>query len=224
MEQSADRTRLRIVLQTVALVVTVYLAWIGAHLTKGLLDDRVAWLKTSGGGFAYWTVMKVLLWIAPSLWLVRVSGQKLRDAFGLSHLRRAVLWGSSVGLALALITTAAKAVQHQPLFDRSLDWGFINAVVIAPLFEEFMFRGAVLGALMQRYRFAVANVITALLFLGLHLPGWYFQGRLWEHLTALIGGALAIFLLGLLFGLATHRGKSLIAGILAHAISNLFSL
>ncbi len=224
MEQSADRTRLRIVLRTVALVVMVYIAWIGAHLAKGLLDDHVAWVTTSGGGFAYWTVMKVLLWIVPSLWLIRTSGQKLRDAFGLSHLRRAILWGSSVGLALALITTAAKAVQHQPLFDRSLDWGFINAVVIAPVFEEFMFRAAVLGALMQRCRFAAANVVTALLFLGLHLPGWYFQGRLWQNLISPAGGAPAIFVIGLLFGLATHRGKSLVAGILAHAISNLFSV
>jgi hypothetical protein len=222
MEQAPDRTPLRIVLRTLALVVLVYLAWIVAHLAKGLLDDHVAWLKTSGGGFAYWTAMKVLLWILPSLWLIRASGQKLRDVFGLSHLRRAILWGGSVGLALALISTAATAVQHQPLFDRSLDWGFITAVVIAPVFEEFMFRGAVLGALTQRYRFAAANVITALLFLGLHLPGWYFQGRLWEHLTSLAGGALAIFVLGLVFGLATHRGKSLTAGILAHSLSNLF--
>jgi len=223
MEQAVDRPQSRIVLRTVALVVTVYLAWIGAHLAKGLLDDHVAWLTTSGGGFAYWTTAKVLLWIVPSLWLILASGRKLHDAFGLSHLRRAILWGSSVGLALALITTAAKAVQHQPLFDRSLDWGFVNAVVIAPLFEEFMFRAAVLGALMQRYRFAAANVVTALLFLGLHLPGWYFQGRLWEHLTAMIGGALAIFTLGLLFGLATRKGKSLVAGILAHSLSNLFA-
>jgi membrane protease YdiL (CAAX protease family) len=94
--------------------------------------------------------------------------------------------------------------------------------VIAPLFEEFMFRGAVLGALLERYRFAVANVLTAALFLGLHLPGWYFQGRLWEHLMSLAGGALAIFVLGLVFGFVAQRGRSLVASILTHAISNLF--
>ncbi|MEN6425615.1 MAG: CPBP family intramembrane glutamic endopeptidase [Phycisphaerales bacterium] len=222
MEQAPDRTPSRIVLRTLALVVMVYLAWIEAHVAKGLLDDHVAWVKTPGGGFAYWTAMKVLLWILPSLWLVLASGQRLRDVIGLSNLCRAFLWGGSVGLVLGLITTAAKAIQHQPLFDRSLDWGFINAVVIAPVFEEFMFRGVVLGALMQRYRFAVANVVTALLFLGLHLPGWYFQGRLWEHLMSLAGGALAIFVLGLVFGFVAQRSRSLVASILAHAISNLF--
>ncbi|HNS22952.1 MAG TPA: hypothetical protein PKH24_20805 [Sedimentisphaerales bacterium] len=109
MQQTPDRPQSRIVLRTVALVVMVYLAWIVAHLAKGLLDDHVAWLTTPGGGFAYWTVMKVLLWIVPSLWLIRTSGRKLHDVFGLSHLRRAILWGLSAGLSLALITTAAKA-------------------------------------------------------------------------------------------------------------------
>lgn len=223
MEQTASCPRSRIAVRTVALVVAVYAAWIGAHLTKGSLDDHVAWIRTSGGGFAYWTAMKLLLWIVPSVWLIRVSGRKIRDVIGLSHLCRAIVWGVSVGLTLALITTAGKALQHQPLFNRSLDWGFVTAVVIAPLFEEFMFRGAVLGALLQRYRFTAANVLTAALFLGLHLPGWYFQGRLWEHLTSLSGGAVAIFTIGLLFGLATHKGKSLVAGILAHSLNNLFS-
>ena len=223
MEQPTDRLRFRIALWTLALVVMVYLAWIVAHLAKGLLDDHVAWVKTSGGGFAYWTAMKVLLWILPSLWLILASGQKLREVIGLSNLCRAFLWGGSAGLALSLITTAAKAVQHQPLFDRSLDWGFINAVVIAPVFEEFMFRGAVLGALMQRYRFAAANILTAVLFLGLHLPGWYFQGCLWRNLVSPAGGAPAIFVLGLVFGLVAHRSRSLIASILAHGLNNLFS-
>ncbi len=223
MEQPTDRLRFRIALWTLALVVMVYLAWIVAHLAKGLLDDHVAWVKTSGGGFAYWTAMKVLLWILPSLWLILASGQKLREVIGLSNLCRAFLWGGSAGLALSLITTAAKAVQHQPLFDRSLDWGFINAVVIAPVFEEFMFRGAVLGALMQRYRFAAANILTAVLFLGLHLPGWYFQDCLWRNLVSPAGGAPAIFVLGLVFGLVAHRSRSLIASILAHGLNNLFS-
>jgi membrane protease YdiL (CAAX protease family) len=142
--------------------------------------------------------------------------------FGLSHLRRAILWGVSVGLVLALISTAGKAVQHQPLFARSLGWPLVSSIVIAPLFEEFMFRGAVLGALMPRYRFAVANVITALLFLGLHLPGWYSQGCLWQNLTSPTGGAVAILVIGLLFGLATYRSKSLVAGIVAHCLNNLF--
>jgi membrane protease YdiL (CAAX protease family) len=56
------------------------------------------------------------------------------------------LWGSRAGLVLALISMGTKAVEHRPLLSGSLGWPFFSAIVIAPLFEEFLFRGAVLGA------------------------------------------------------------------------------
>lgn len=86
-----------------------------------------------------------------------------------------------------------------------------------------MFRGAVLANLLQQYRFVVANTLTALLFLGLHLPGWRFQGRLLTNLTAPVGGALAIFSLGWVFGLVMYKGKSVLGSMLAHSLNNLFS-
>ncbi len=169
---------------TVALVVAIYVAWIGAWLLKESLDKRMAWATTQAGGFAYWTAMKLLLWIVPAVVLIRLSGRSLRDVLGLSQWRRAVLWGGGAGLVLGLISLATKAVQHRPLLSVSLTWPFFSAIVIAPVFEEFLFRGAVLGALVQRYRFATANLITAILFLGIHLPGWWFQGRLWQNLAS----------------------------------------
>jgi hypothetical protein len=204
---------------TVRLVVAVYVAWTGAWL----LYLRIPWAATQAGGFAYWTAMKLLLWIAPALVLIRISGRSLRDVLGLSRWRHAILWGGGVGLLLALISMTTKAVQHRSLLSVSLSWPFFTAVVIAPVFEEFLFRGAVLGALMQRYRFFVANLLTAVLFLGIHLPGWWFQGRLWQDLVSLVSGALAILLLGLVFGLVAQKSRSLLASILTHSLNNLFS-
>ena len=86
-----------------------------------------------------------------------------------------------------------------------------------------MFRGAVLGNLTQRYRFLLANTLTAALFLGMHLPGWHFQGHLWVNLTAPVGGALSIFLLGWVFGLVADKSKSVAASMIAHSLNNLFS-
>jgi len=200
-------------------VVAVYVAWTGAWL----LYPHMAWAATQAGGFAYWTTMKLLLWILPSLLLIHLSGRKLRDVIGLTRLRHAVLWGVAVGSVLGLISLMTKAIQHKPLLSVSLSWPFFSVIVIAPIFEEFMFRGALLGALVSWYRFAVANVIVAALFLGLHMIGWHFQGRLWQNLASPVGGALAIFLLGLVFGFVAHRSKSLIASILAHSLNNLFS-
>jgi len=105
-----------------------------------------------------------------------------------------------------------------------LNWAFVSAVVVAPIVEELTFRGAVLGGLSKRYRFAVANSLTALFFLGAHLPGWYFQGRLWTQLATPLGGALAIVVIGWLLGVAKYQSRSLLGSTLAHALNNLFSL
>jgi membrane protease YdiL (CAAX protease family) len=221
MEQIAGRPRAAA--WTIALVAAIYVAWIGAWWLKESLDQRAAWATTQFGGFAYWTAMKLLLWIVPALLLIRLSGRSLRDVLGLSRWRHAVLWGAGAGLLLGLISLAAKAVQHKPLLSVSLSWPFFIAVVIAPVFEEFLFRGAVLGSLMQRYRFAVANLLTAVLFLGIHLPGWWFQCRLWQNLVSPVNGALAILLLSLVFGLVAHKSRSLLASMLTHSLNNLFS-
>lgn len=223
MDQAIRRSSSRNVTWAFCLVASVYVAWIGAWLLKRLLDPHSPWIAAQAGGFAYWTAMKILLWILPSLLLIRLSGRSLRDVVGVSRLRSAVLWGGLTGLTLGLISMATKAAMHKPLLEVSWSWPLVSVVLVAPVFEEFLFRGAVLGTLLQRHRFWIANVVTSLLFLGIHLPGWYFQGCLWQNLMSPVGGALAILLLGLVFGLVAHKSKSLIAGILAHSLNNFFS-
>ena len=209
--------------RTVCLVTAIYLAWIGAWLLKLSLDRHSPGIATPGGAFAYWTATKFLLWIVPSSILIHRTGRRIREIFGIERLRPALVWGGSIGLALGAMSLVLKAVLHKPLLSATPGWPLINAIVVAPLFEEFMFRGAVLGALLQRYRFAVANLLTATLFLGMHLPGWYFQGRLLRNVTAPVGGAVYIFLAGAVFGFVAHRSRSVIAGILAHAFNNFFA-
>lgn len=136
MVQPADGPRLRIVVRTVALVAAIYVAWIGAWLLKESLDKHTAWSMTQAGGFAYWTAMKLLLWIVPAFVLTRLSSRSIRDVLGLSHWRRAVLWGGGAGLVLGLLSLATKAIQHRPLLSVSLTCPCFSAVVIAPVFEE----------------------------------------------------------------------------------------
>jgi len=82
-------------------------------------------------------------------------------------------------------------------------------------------RGAILGNLQQLYPFLRANIISSILFIVLHLPGWFFMGSLADNVTRPIGGAFSIFLVSLLFGYAVKRSHSLMAGILAHFLNNL---
>ena len=167
--------------------------------------------------------MKLILWIAPAIVLIRCSGQTFGEVMALYRWRSILTWGGGVGLILGAMAILTKALGHQPLFTSQISWTLFSGVIVAPLVEEITFRGAILGALENRLRFAVANAITGLLFLGVHFPGWYFQGRLLANLKAPIGGALSIFLLGLLFGYVAHKSKSVAASTLCHMLNNLFS-
>ena len=56
----------------------------------------------------------------------------------------------------------------------------------------------------------------------MHVPGWFFQGRV-PTLAGFVQRAVPIAALGLLFGWTKRRGGSLDAPILVHAINNLYS-
>lgn len=76
--------------------------------------------------------------------------------------------------------------------------------------------------LQREYPFVTANIITSLMFVLLHVPGWYFMGVLWDNLLNPVGGAFSIFLVSLVFGYAARRSDSVMGGILAHFLNNLF--
>jgi membrane protease YdiL (CAAX protease family) len=210
---------------TVALgyVATLYLAWIGAWLLLSLLSKQVGWPGTSDARVLYWTLMKVMLWIIPATYVLRYCGIRLREAFRGNGIRSILLWGVGAGVLIGAEVIIRHWVGQQP-YTLTPGWPLVSTVLISPVVEEYVFRGAVLGALAQEYRFGWANLISSVLFLGAHLPGWYFAGTLVENLTQPIGGALSIFILGLIFGYVVFRSRSITAGIVAHALNNLFSV
>jgi membrane protease YdiL (CAAX protease family) len=212
----------RIVGVCLAAVATLYLSWTVAWLLAGAMMEHCGWLTTDGSRTGYWTLMKALLWVLPSVLLIRYSGRTVRQTISAKSVGTALAWGVGVGLLIGLEALVRKCLAHHAL-SISLSWGFLNATVIAPIVEEFTFRGAVLGSLMRRYRFATANTATAFLFLFSHFPGWYFQGTLWNNIAHPIGGVGSIFLLGWVFGFAVHKSNSVVGGVIAHSVNNFFS-
>jgi membrane protease YdiL (CAAX protease family) len=67
-----------------------------------------------------------------------------------------------------------------------------------------------------------ANALTTVVFVAMHLPGWYFQGRA----TTIVGFAQQVpplAALSLLFGWTKRRSGSLYGAIVLHAINNFYS-
>jgi membrane protease YdiL (CAAX protease family) len=83
----------------------------------------------------------------------------------------------------------------------------VQAVVLAPVVEEFLYRGVLLSALVRGTGALAALVVSSALFAIVHAP--------------VEPQAVApLFFLGMALGYAAYRTRSLVAPILAHALFN----
>ena len=213
-----SRDQAEIVRKTYIAFIALICVWIIAWIVKIQLDKIAG--KTDLGSFIYWTTAKLLIWIAPALWLIRLSGRNLKQVFNLPNYKRWLLWGAGVGLILALPGMILNYVKGTSILQNQFDYGLVNALVISPIFEELLIHGAIMGNLQMGYSFMCSNLISALMFVMLHLPGWYFMGTFISNLTR-IDGVISIFVIGLMCGYAVKRSNSVLGGMIAHFINNL---
>jgi uncharacterized protein len=208
--------------QTYVTFAALWAAWTLTWALKALvLDARLGWPTTSLGGFVFWCAAKVLLWVLPALFLVGLSGRTLREVFNVGNWRGWLAWGGGVGFLIAITGFVPHALQGKPLLPTAFSIPLLNVLTVAPMLEEFLIRGAVFGNLLRGHSLRTANAVSALLFVLLHMPGWYFMGNLAENMTRPVGGAFSILVLGLLFGYAAYRGKSVAGAMIAHFLNNL---
>jgi uncharacterized protein len=208
---------------TVIYVFALYVVWIGVWLIERKIENRFDFLDSAMSKSIFWLMMKLLLWILPSVILIHLSGRTLREVMNLKHIETVILWGGGVGIALGILTLITRFIGMQPLFSVDISWALFSAVIVSPIVEEITFRGAVLGVLQKKFGFAVSNLFTALMFMGAHMPGWYFQGVLKANLLHPIGGALSIFLIGMVFGYVAHKSQSVAGSTIAHMLNNFFN-
>ncbi|MDB4617548.1 CPBP family intramembrane metalloprotease [Verrucomicrobiales bacterium] len=83
---------------------------------------------------------------------------------------------------------------------------FVLAAIIAPLFEETMFRGALFRAFRSRWGFIVSALIGGFIFAIIHPQGWL--------------AAPALTAMGVGFAVIREWRDSLIAPMVAHAVNN----
>jgi membrane protease YdiL (CAAX protease family) len=193
-------------------------AWVGAWL---LYEGAALEALPSAARIGYWTIAKLIIWIAPVLLIVRYSLRRpVAEYLGLVRPIAGVRTGLVVGAVFVLLSASIDS------FTRTYRWpapslGLLSALTVAPLFEEVMFRGFALRALQDSgYRFWPANAIASLMFLGLHLPGWYFMNAF--SAPQLVVGA-SVLLIGMVAGYAKRRADSTWASVAFHFVNNLYS-
>lgn len=196
------------------------LIWVGFMFFYTLLDVAV-WKKICPAGEKYLNLLSIAACTAAFLILLARKNQFQVDLFGGITLRGILLAAGCAVLFYLLLDKgldpvlerlfpASEADYRQAL--RSLGEApaisFLRICVLAPVTEEILMRGFLLGGLSVRYGSAAALLVSALLFALLHF-------NMVQTLSAFVCG---IFL-GLLY---LHTG-SLFCCVLAHSGYNLIA-
>ena len=91
----------------------------------------------------------------------------------------------------------------------SLWGGILLLILVAPLTEELMFRGIIMGGFLKRYSNWKAILVSSILFACLHVNPWQF---------------ITPLLLGILCGWFFLRTRSLVPCLIAHAVLNTLAI
>lgn len=206
----------------IVLITIIYALWITAWLIEQRLEAGLI-IVTESSKFFYWLFMKILIWIVPGIYLIRISKSKI-VLLPSKNLKQNLILGIGAGLILGLFALTVKFLRHQPLLSPSFTFAFLSGVITSPVLEEFLFRGAIQTTLKNHFSFIKANGITSILFLGMHLPGWYFQGKLLSNIPQAIERSCLIFIIGLVLGYVANKSGSILSSILTHIINNFFNI
>ena len=177
----------------------------------------------------YSNLMKLLIWVLPAAAFVRwLKGLKPTKYWAFSTLPSRDQWQPCLFVTAGfLLVTAAvelsvggKSFSFAYIASKSFIVGSLSSIV-SSLLEEILFRGFVLKELLSLIPMAVANVLTSLLFVAVHIPYWLSHGGLTRATVANFAG---IFLFSLLAGWLFTKSRSIWPPTLAHIGNNILSL
>lgn len=194
-------------------VVAFHLLWIAWPV---FLYPR---LLTVGGATLTYALINLsfrfLYWIAPVLLYLRYVDRV--NPFEYLRMTPPV----RRGLLLALVLTAINVIGTLARFGLphlSLERVTWNSVLgtsfLIGFFEEIPYRGFMLRKFSERMNAWAANLVTSLLFLSIHLPGWIAL-----H-TFNAGGAVSVFLIGVVLAWAVSYSGSLWSAIITHSAND----
>jgi membrane protease YdiL (CAAX protease family) len=214
-------SRLKCKYPSLIVFAAILIAWTGAWILQLALASRFEAFGHERTSFFYWLIAKIIIWILPAFWIVQKCNL-LKELFSVRSWKKTLAWGCGIGGIQLTLSIGYRILNVNSPMPYMSPFSFLDVAVIAPVFEEFLMRGAILSSLKKKVPFITANIITAFLFMLLHCPGWYFTGVLQTQFLSPFTGASAIFIIGLLCGLAAEKGKSLYAAMIVHLLNNLF--
>ena len=173
------------------------------------------------GTLAYAVVqlgIRTTFWIAPVWFYLRYVDRV--DPLEYLKLKHHAVRGLLVGIAVTAVNVAGTVGRlglPHPTPERVTWNSILGTSLLVGVIEEIPYRGFMLRKIGERFNFWLANAITALLFLAIHLPGWFalhtFSAR----------AATTIIVFGFVMGVVVKWSNSLWAAIVAHSANDFMS-
>jgi membrane protease YdiL (CAAX protease family) len=162
--------------------------------------------------------IRALVWVLPVfLYLRYVDGVEPARYLKLTaHWRRGLLFA----LAFSALNFFASLAQHglPPFRAAAFTWNSVlSTSLLIGFVEEIPYRGFIFQKLNESFSFPYASLISSLLFLAIHLPGWISLGLFKPQI------AIFVFVFGVLMTLLLHYARSLWAPIVSHSLNDFFA-
>jgi membrane protease YdiL (CAAX protease family) len=163
-------------------------------------------------------VFRLVIWVLPVFWYLRyIDHVNVLDYLQLKQSwRRGVIVGLTVSV-LDFLGTMARI--GQPAWGGAhVTWNsIVGTSILVGVFEEIPFRGFMLQKLRERFDFVTSTVISSILFVGVHIPGWILLGSLTAY------NVIYIFGFGAVMVIILSYSKSLWAPIISHSLNDCLS-
>jgi len=185
-------TLLFFVLQVLALFILQ-----GPGHSPGLAEITIAFAV---GGGVTWLLARLIYWRTRATGVPVILPANHTAAF----INAAIMAAIAIAASALYLYSLRRLGITLPGLPRTLTWILPLAILAAPLFEEFIFRGLIFGGLRRSMPLAAAMVASAAIFAVVHPP------------TSM----LPVFILGLCTAWAYERSKSLLSPMLTHALYN----
>jgi membrane protease YdiL (CAAX protease family) len=158
------------------------------------------------------------VWVAP-VWLFLRFIDRV-DPIEYLKLRGRVGRGLLYALALTAVNLAGMIAKYgvpHPTMARVTWNSIIGTSVLVGFIEEIPYRGFMLPKFAERLNFWLANLLTSVLFVAIHVPGWMVL-----H-TLRLQNAATIFIVGFVMGTAFRWSDSLWTPIVTHSANDFLS-
>ena len=159
--------------------------------------------------------LRLLVWVLPVFLYLR----HIDHVDPIEYLKLKQNWkrGVIIGIVLSLINFFGSmmrfGIPHPTL--QSFTWNsVIGTSFLIGFIEEVPYRGFILQKFEERCGFWIANLLSSLLFLSMHLPGWISL-----HLLK-VAGVISVFIFGVVMAIIFRYGKTLWGPIITHSTND----